>query len=71
MVKAKLPLKTIERVLRDAGAKRVARPATQEFAKYLENLTAEVSKEAGDLAEHSGRKTITEKDMNLARKRMA
>lgn len=70
MVKASLPLKTIERVLREAGAKRVAKPATKEFAKYLEGLTAELAKEAGALAEHSGRKTISEKDVKLARKRI-
>lgn len=66
---AKLPIKTVERLMRDAGAKRVAKPATQLFAKYLEEFAAEIAREAGDLAEHSGRKTITEKDINLVKKR--
>jgi histone H3/H4 len=67
---AKLPLKTVERILRDAGAKRVSKSATQSFAKYIEELIIEVSREASDLAGHSGRKTITEKDVNLAKKRI-
>jgi len=67
---AKLSLKTVERILREAGAKRVSKSATQAFAKYLEQLTTEIAKEAGDLAEHSGRKTITEKDIKFAKKRV-
>jgi histone H3/H4 len=67
---AKLPLKTVERILRESGAKRVSRSATRAFAVYLENLTMEVAREAGELAEHSGRKTITEKDIKLARRRL-
>ena len=67
---AKLPLKTVERLLRDYGAKRVSKDATKAFAKYLEELTSHIAMEAGDLAEHSGRKTITEKDISLAKKRI-
>ena len=67
---AKLPLKTVERIMREAGAKRVSRSATSEFAKHLEELASEIAREAGELAEHSGRKTITEKDVILARKRI-
>jgi histone H3/H4 len=66
---AKLPLKTVERILRDAGAKRVGRPAVQAFAKYLEDLTAGVAREAGELADHSGRKTITDRDIDMVRKK--
>ncbi|MCK4496676.1 MAG: NFYB/HAP3 family transcription factor subunit [Candidatus Aenigmarchaeota archaeon] len=68
--KEKLPLKTVERILREAGAKRVSKSATQAFAKYLEQLTAHIAEEAGNLAEHSGRKTIKEKDIKLAKKRV-
>ncbi len=69
--KEKLPLKTVERILREAGAKRVSKSATQAFAKYLEQLTTQIAEEAGGLAEHSGRKTITEKDIQLAKKRVS
>ena len=41
--KGKLPLKTVERILREAGAKRVSKSATQAFAKYLEQLTAHIA----------------------------
>ena len=67
---AKLPLSTVERILRESGAKRVSREATLAFSDWMEKLTKEISKEAGEIAEHSGRKTILEADIHLVRKRM-
>ena len=63
-------LKTVERVLREAGAKRVSKEASAEFAEYLEKFTRVIAKDALELAEHSGRKTVTERDILLARKRL-
>jgi DNA-binding protein len=67
---ANIPLATVERMLRDAGAKRVSKEATRAFADYIEKITQAISSEAGEFADHFGRKTITEKDANLARKRL-
>ena len=67
---AKLPLATVERILRDAGAKRVSKEATEAFAEWMEKLTKDISSEAGEIAEHSERKTILESDIHLVRKRM-
>jgi histone H3/H4 len=67
---AKLPLATVERILREAGAKRVSREASQAFADYIEQLTRALAIEAGEFADHFGRRTITEKDAELAKKRL-
>lgn len=67
---AKIPLATVERMLREAGAKRVSKEASKEFASYIEKMTQAIALESGEFADHFGRKTITEKDVNLARKRL-
>ena len=66
---SELPLKAVERILKEAGAKRVSVSATAEFAKFLERFAAELAREAGELARHSGRKTVTDSDILLAKKR--
>jgi histone H3/H4 len=63
-----LPLKAVERILRRAGAKRVSKGAAEEFSKYLEEFSAEIARDAGQLAQHSGRITVTEEDVQMVRK---
>ena len=65
---AVLPLKAVERMLRDAGAKRVSKGASEEFSKYLEQLAGEIAADANRRAQHSGRITVTEKDVLMVRK---
>jgi len=65
---AALPLKAVKRILRNAGAKRVSGAATEEFSKFLEELAAEIASEASQLAQHSGRMTVTEQDVLMVRK---
>ena len=65
---AVLPLKAIERLLRKAGAKRVSKGASEEFAKYLGEFAGEIASEAAELAKHSGRQTVTEQDVLMVRK---
>lgn len=67
---ARLPLATVERIMREAGAKRVSREARQLFAEYMEKMTECLAIEAGEFADHFGRRTITEKDVELAKKRL-
>ncbi len=67
---AKIPLATVERIMREAGAKRVSREASKAFADYIEKLTRSLAIEAGEFSEHFGRRTITEKDAELASKRL-
>jgi len=67
---ARIPLATVERMMREAGAKRVSKEASREFAVYIQKMTQAIAMESGEFADHFGRKTITEKDVNLAKKRL-
>jgi len=52
--------------MREAGAFRVSDDAKAALANVLEQKALSISEEAKKLAEHAGRKTITEKDIRLA-----
>ncbi|MDP2767895.1 MAG: histone family protein [Candidatus Methanoperedens sp.] len=61
-----LPLATVERIIRKAGAERVSYDAGVELAKVLEDYGIEVSREAIILAKHAKRTTVKEEDIRLA-----
>ena len=61
-----LPLATVERIIRKAGAERVGYDASIELAKVLEDYGLEVSREAMTLAKHAKRTTVKEEDIRLA-----
>jgi histone H3/H4 len=63
-----IPLKAAERILRKAGAKRVSKGASEEFSKFLEDFAAEVARDAAQLAQHSGRITVTDEDVLMVKK---
>ena len=64
-----LPLTSLERILKRAGAKRISIKATEEYAKMLEEHIGAIATEAAALAEHVNRNTVLEQDIILARKR--
>jgi len=59
----------MDKLMRDAGALRVSDDAKEALAEILEQNALIIAKEAKKLAEHAGRKTITEKDIFLAVKK--
>ena len=61
------PLKTVERVLKEAGAKRVSKDAAKEFEKFMEDYASALCKKAKELVELRGKKTIKEKDILTAK----
>lgn len=65
-----LPLAPFERILKKAGAKRVSQEAMEEMAKVVEEDIFKIATEAAALAKHSGRKTITDEDVRLARRKV-
>ena len=65
-----LPLAPLDRLMRDAGAKRVSDPAKIEMAKALEAVAEKLAMSAKKLAAHAGRKTIKAQDIELALKHM-
>ena len=69
--KKELPLAPLERLLRNAGAKRVSKEAVKEFSIVIADYAHDLSSEAAVLAKHAGRKTIIDADVRMARRRMA
>ena len=58
----------MDKIMREAGALRVSDGAKEALAEVLEQKALEISLEGKKLAEHAGRKTVTEKDIHLANK---
>ena len=60
-----LPLASIERIARKAGAKRISSKAIKELAKTVEEICMELALEAAQAARHAKRKTILKNDIKL------
>jgi len=58
----------MDKIMREAGVLRVSDDAKVALAEVLEQKAILISTEAKKLAEHAGRKTVTEKDIHLANK---
>lgn len=56
----------IEKLIRDAGARRVSVDAIRALNKILSDRGHGIAKYAVELARHSGRKTVKEGDIKLA-----
>ena len=62
-----LPKAPVEKLIREAGARRVSDGAAVELAEVLEKIGNDISVRALKLAKHAGRKTITAADIKLAK----
>ena len=62
-----IPLASVERLMKRAGAERVSASAAKELKGILEEIAEEMSKKAAKFARHAGRKTIKPEDVKLAR----
>jgi histone H3/H4 len=60
-----LPLASIERIARKAGARRISAKAIKELSKTVEELGLELALEAAQVARHAKRKTILKQDIKL------
>jgi len=67
--KHRLPLAPFERILKDAGAKRVSKTAMKEFAVVAEEIADSIALDAVRFTKHAGRKTVIAEDIRLAGKR--
>ena len=63
-----IPRAPLARVLFSAGAKRVAKPATDAFVEVLTKFAEDIASKAVQISKHSGRKTVQEGDVKLASK---
>ena len=70
MVKVKrgIPLASMERLLKNVGAKRVSESAKKALREALDDYGNRVGLKAIKLAKHAGRTTIRDKDIKLALK---
>jgi len=69
-LKKELPLAPFERILRKAGSKRVSKSAARAFAEVMADYVYTLSEEAVVLARHAGRKTITDVDVRMAKRKL-
>lgn len=65
---AELPNAPIERIIKNTGAKRVSKNATELMKESLEDFGTNLSKKASEFAAHAGRQTIYPEDIKLALK---
>lgn len=63
-----IPRAPVARILMKAGAKRVSENAASSFAEILKDISLDIGRKAVEIAKHSGRKTVHEKDIKLAAK---
>lgn len=70
MQKTELSRAAAWRICKKAGADRVSRAAARRLAEVLEEFGIKVAKEALDYAQHAGRKTVKEEDIEIAAKKV-
>ena len=63
-----IPVAPVDRLIRRAGGGRVSDDGAERLAQILEEIGTELAKRAFELTELSARKTITDKDVELAYK---
>lgn len=66
MAKKTIPLAAMEKLMRSAGAGRVADKAKAVLRDHLEDMADRISQSAMKYASHSGRKTVKGSDIKLA-----
>ena len=67
---SELPLASVERLMRKAGAERVSMGAITAMTEVLEDYCIKISKDSIELAKHAKRKTLKKEDVKLATKRI-
>ena len=63
-----LPLAAMQKILKKAGAERVADNAKIALRDVLEDIAEDIATQANKLATHAGRKTVKSEDIRLASK---
>ena len=63
-----IPVAPVDKLIRKAGAGRVSDKGAERLAQILEEVGSYLAKKAQELTEHAKRKTVTDKDIELAYK---
>ncbi len=64
---AELPLAPLKRLMKQAGAERVADDGVEAMRDVIEEEVLDLAREANRFAQHAGRKTIKKEDVIAAR----
>ncbi|MEK6951228.1 MAG: histone family protein, partial [Nanoarchaeota archaeon] len=64
--KSHLSLNAMDKILREAGAVRVSDKAKEALAEILQEKGVELGRDAARYALHAGRRTVIDKDVQLA-----
>lgn len=62
----KMPLASMERVIREVGVDRVSEDAKEALRDILEEQAKDITRKAFHLSKHVNRKTILKEDIKLA-----
>jgi len=68
MKSSELGLSAMYRILKKSGAQRVSDESAVELRRVIEEIAEAVAKNAVDLSNHAGRKTVKAEDVKLASK---
>ncbi len=63
---AELPIVTVTRLIRNAGAERVSAGASEALIEELEAKANEIAKKAINLSKHAKRRTVKREDIEAA-----
>ena len=68
MRSSELGLSAMYRILKKSGAERVSNESANELRRAIEEIAEAIAKNAVDMSNHAGRKTVKADDVKLASK---
>jgi histone H3/H4 len=68
MRSSELGLSAMYRILKKSGAERVSDESANELRRVIEEIAEAIAKNAIDMSNHAGRKTVKAEDVKLASK---
>ena len=68
MRSSELGLSAMYRILKKSGAERVSDESANELRRVIEEIAEAIAKNAVDMSNHAGRKTVKAEDVKLASK---
>ena len=71
MTSSELGLSAMYRILKKSGAQRVSDESANELRRVIEEIAEAIAKNAVDMSNHAGRKTVKAEDIKLASKQFS
>lgn len=71
MTASEFGLSAMYRILKKAGAERISDESANELRRILEDIGVTIAKNAVEMSEHAGRKTVKSEDIRLASKQFS